>query len=282
MDESTVVLLTPAPSIPQKLPPELWEKVIDALADERDNWTGLLLKNTDRTLRKCALVCHSWRLRAQLHLRTTVYIKDVNSLTSLAQRMSTASRPLAPYMSGLTLVVTNNGYYTPSNTLTLLPTLLRSGISFIGSLKLQAFGPYTRDLKPQEVLQHEESILRFFDHNWEPQQREWEPILLPYVPLHPRFPSLVTPVFSTVGALRIEGISFKNFPDFGNLLNCFPCLGWLFCSYVQWITLGVVPGCMTRTTKGTFLQNLYHLQVRTHSIVSTSHSQAYMPHIPDL
>ena len=252
MDHNTVTLTTTLP-FSHNLPPELWDQVIDALAENRDASTQALPEAIDYALKNCALVCRNWLPRAKLHLRHVISIDDVNSLTGLAQRMSATSSTLFPHVSYLALHFPSDGHYPPSNVLTLLPILFRLGISSIYQLNLQV------SIHPSGQLQ--------------PQETEQKTVLFPYLPLHPRFPNPFTPVFSTVRVLHMSHMTFKNFSDFGKFLNCFSRLEELDCQKVRWLTLGVVPGCMSRKNSPTFLQNLHHLEVRAHRPVCIFHAR---------
>ena len=101
----------------------------------------------------------------------------------------------------------------------------------------------------------------------------------PYLSFHPPFFRLATPVFSTVRRLYMSRITFNNFSDFAKLLNCFPRLEMLLFQEVQWLTLGVVPGCMTRRAGGTFLQNLNQLIVRTPPCPYPPRASSYVSYI---
>ena len=251
------MILNPTPlttSLPlsNELLPELWDQVIDALADDRDPRTWILPEATDRALRNCALVCHNWKSRAKFHLRQGICIGDVGSLTGLSQRMGEPSTVLSPHVEILYVRLPYIYCYPPSNVLSLLPTLFRQGISSIGNLDVGVHLPPESQLIPREIGKKD--------------------IFLPYLPLHPRFSSLVTPVFSTVKYLRIWATVFKNFSDFGKFLNCFLRLEVLNCEQVRWLTLGVVPGCTTRNMRRTFLQNLRELKVRIHCPICITHA----------
>ena len=257
MDLNTVPL-TPALSFSHKLPPELWDQIIDALADDKDPKTGALPEDTRRALVNCALVCHNWRPRAELHLRLHIYIDDVNSLTGLAQRMRAASTVLSPHVRLLHLTLPEGHSIPPSNVLTLLPMLFRLGISSIDEFRLNYF---ILSSQIQSEMTREKTVS------------------FPYLPLHPRFLSLVTPVLSTVRHLTIFDTTFHSFSDFGRFLNCFLGLEYLYLRNVGWLTRGIVPGCMTRKTRRTFLQNLLVLDVRTRHPVYTPHARAHTSRI---
>ena len=250
--------LTPTLSFSHKLPPELCDQVIDALAGDKDPKTRALPEDTRRALVNCALVCHNWRPRAELHLRLEIVIDDVNSLTGLAQRMRAASTVLSPHVRSLHLTLPERHSIPPCNVLTLLPMLFRLGISSINEFKLRSHSPRSQ-IQSEEIEQRTVSF--------------------PYLPLHPRFLSLVTPVLSTVGYLDIRDTTFHSFSDFGRFLNCFLGLEVLTLQDVRWLTRGIVPGCMTRKTRRTFLQNLRDLHVRTHHPVYTPHARAHTSRI---
>ena len=258
MDLNTVPL-TPTLSFSHKLPPELCNQVIDALAGDKDPETRALPEDTRRALVNCALVCHNWRPRARRHLRQGIKIDDVNSLTGLAQRMRAASTVLSPHVRSLRLTLPERPSIPPSNVLTLLPMLFRLGISSIDEFHLSH--PY----RSSSQIQSEDT--------------EQKTVSFPYLPLHPRFPSLVTPVLSTVRLLRMYNTTFHSFSDFGRFLNCFLGLEYLMLHDVRWLTRGIVPGCMTRKTRRTFLQNLRDLHVRTHHPVYTPHARAHTSRI---
>ena len=245
--------VTTAPPFSPRLPPELCDLIIDALVDDRDQKTGLLPESTHRALRNCTLVCHSWNPRARLHLRAWIHIEDVDSLANLAQRMGATPGTIAPHVSLLVIYLPSDGRYPPSNVLTLLPILFRLGLSSINYLSLYIF--------PRHDV-----------HQSQPREAEQETMSFPHLSLHPRFSSLVTPVFSTVRGFSMCDMTFKNFSDFGKFLNCFPRLEELFCQDVQWLTLGVVPGCMSRKTGRTFLPNLRQLHVRAHFPIFPHHT----------
>ena len=127
---------TPDLRYPHKLPLELLDLIIDALADDRDPNTRALPKDTHRALTNCALVCSKCNSRAKRHLEAAITIKDVDSLTTLAARMSATSTVLYPHITSLFLTFPSDGRYPPSNVLTLLPILFRHGLSSINELSL--------------------------------------------------------------------------------------------------------------------------------------------------
>ena len=257
MDLNTVPL-TPTLPFSHKLPPELWDQIIDALADDKDPKTRALPEDTRRALVNCALVCHNWRPRAELYLRQEIVIDDVNSLTGLAQRMRAASTVLSPHVRSLRLILPEGHSIPPSNVLTLLPMLFQLGISSIDEFTLGCMIP-SSEIQSKQTRQ--------------------KTVSFPYLPLHPRFPSLVTPVLSTVRHLWMSDTTFHSFSDFGRFLNCFLGLEYLSLWNVRWLTRGIVPGCMTRKTRRTFLQNLRDLHVRTHHPVYTPHARAHTSRI---
>ena len=258
MDLITVPF-TPSLSLSDKIPPELWDKVIDAIDEERDAKTGLLPEDTRRALINCALVCHDWNKRATYHLNRWIHIGDANALTGLTERMGSASRILCPHIETLHVRLPGVWHYPPNNVLTFLPTLFRQGISSITKLDV--------------------GVHLSFEGHLIPQGNKKIVILLPYLPLHPRWPSLVTPVLSTVRYLHMWFTKFKNFSDFGKFLNCFQGLEVLNCDHVGWHTLGVIPGCITRKTRRTFLQNLRELRVRVHHPICFLYTRTHMSHI---
>ena len=242
---------TSASPISPKLPTELYYLIIDTLGDDKDRKTGSMTESTAQALRNCALASRQWYPRAMSKLQDcSIRIDGVDWLRHLEETFK--SNTLAHHIEALHLGLPMNHHYSPSNVLTLLPILFRLGVSSIDRVTL-SFSLHSGYPEGSSVPSGD--------------------ISLPHVPLHPRFSSIFTPVFSTVKFLHISHVTFRNFSDFGNFLNCFKQLEILYCDCetTQCSTFGVVPGCMTRKTGHCFLQNLADLSVGTYIACDNTH-----------
>ena len=230
-----------------KLPTELYNLIIDILGDDKDQRTGCMPESTASALKNCALASRHWYPRAMDKLQDyCIRIDDEEWLKHLQRTFSATPNSLARHIETLHLGLPISRQYSPSNVLTLLPILFRLGVSSIDKVKI-SFSSCSRYPEGKTTTRN-------------------AALSLPHVPLHPRFHSIFTPVLSTVKSLHISHVTFRNFCDFGNFLNCFKRLEVLYCDWqtVQWTTFCVVPGCMTRKTCGCFLRNLFDLSVCTY------------------
>ena len=222
------------------LPPELWDLIIDALGDDRDVGTGGMPESTDSALRSCTLVCRNWHYRAKKQLlHQGIILDDVDPLKELERKFRGTSR-LTPHVQNLELRLQSTGQYAPRNVLTILPVLFSLGVSTMDNLRV--IGLHSVGSRSQSPIATETPSL-------------------PYLSLHPHFPSMFTPAFASVRDLSLANLAFRNFSDFGKFLSCFTRLEELQCSRILWQTLGLVPGCMTRNTGRAFLPRLRKLSV---------------------
>ena len=226
-----------------KLPPELCDLVIDALGEDIDKKTFSMPESTARALKNCTLVCHSWRRRAHGYLKhLRIWLDDVDSLRHLGRKSTKDQGLLVSHIHYLHVRFPDDGLYPPSNVFTFLPILFKLGLSSIRRV---------------DII-HEDS-------KYHQSHDDSKDIALPYLPLHPSFPSIFAPVFSTVLVLHIAGVKFKNFSDFGKLVNCFTRVEEFSCCDVRWETVGVVPGCMSHLKGYNFLRKLDRFEVRRYN-----------------
>ena len=231
------------------LPLELCHLIIDILGALREKRIGRVNPQVDIALKSCTLVCRGWRYRAQRWLLCQVRLDDVDSLCRLARVFQATPDPLLPTVRYVRLIFPLDDKYPTENILSRLPTVFRPGTSSLREVRL-CRRDVTGDTK---------------NHT------------LPYLPLRPRTTSLLAKTFSSVTDLQVMDMDFSNFSAFGIFLDCFPKLEGLTCNGVRWSTLGVLPGCMTRSSGRTFLGHLSYFGVYffTVSVVHTAHTYLY-------
>ncbi|KAM5545219.1 hypothetical protein V8D89_001330 [Ganoderma adspersum] len=211
----------------RQVPVEVSENIIDMLysgdvAEELKNFAAL---------RSCALVCRDWSIRAQIRLFHFVHLPDVHSLYRFAAILQ-AKRYLGTFVHEVSLI--GHALHTTASTLSLFPVV------FAGKL------PNLEELYVQHISESE---------TWYPkttpapepvpvdQVARKGPKSLPYIPLHPRFPTFLS-ALGTITTLALDNITFRSFGEFARLVLSLPNLLTLRCNSVQWTTIGPVPAFM--------------------------------------
>ena len=237
MASNNIVSQIPSPCIPI----EVFENVIDSLySTPLDDQ----LQSSD-ALRSCALVCRAWRVRAQMMLFHSVVLSDASAL----YRFSTAldlGQHLSSYVREL--ILTGRYLHTTTSILALFPSILRGKVPNLSDLQVIHI-PEDADWYPKSPV--------------EARQRK-----LQCVPLHSRFPLLLSSRFLPIKHLHLEDVTFRFFSDFVHVLDALRTLQSLVCYNVRWMTLGMLPACMARrqgraASQASFAPNLEELLVRT-------------------
>ena len=193
------------PSLSSRFPTELYESFIDAI----DAWEpfklgeiGQLERHTGReiSLRSCSLVSRAWRPRSQRCLFRHVLLTDRLSLRKFVALLDTAPwrRPIVEQLG----IAEDTEGYDPWDTFVLSPTALEGRLP-----RLKSIG-----------------IVRGFKEQLRKQGGRKQ---LPYLPIHPRFP-LILSASSFRGVVQLTLSSqlaiFATFLDFTRVLNAFRTL----------------------------------------------------------
>ena len=244
MASNNIVSQIPSPCIPI----EVFENVIDSLySTPLDDQ----LQSSD-ALRSCALVCRAWRVRAQMMLFHSVVLSDAAAL----YRFSTAldlGRHLSSYVREL--ILTGRYLHTTTSILALFPSILRGKV------------PNLMDLQVIHIPE---------DADWYPESPAERQRKLQCVPLHPRFPLLLSSSFFPIKHLHLEDVTFCYFSDFVHVVNALRTLQSLVCYNVRWMILGMLPACMSRregraASQASFAPSLEELLVCTMSYDRSKH-----------
>ena len=186
-----------------RVPTEVWELIIDEVAAAA-GW------KVHETLQSCALVCGSWRPRAQRHLFRTVTIRHLNDISLLASLFKDTPK-LSSYVEELELVASIRydptfGYLPEGASVLSSPYLLGRGLSSLRVLSLSS-----RDVHP-----------------YSERQLSPRPKCLPHLPLHPSFPKHYSSV-SHVSTLHLHNITFPTLGDLVKMLFHLPHVSVLRC-----------------------------------------------------
>ena len=203
-----------------RLPIEVCENVIDML------YSVVLRDQVEHTraLHSCALVCRAWRIRSQRNLFYSVVLHGAEAVRRLAAALDNGPH-LSDYVCEVILI--GRTLHTTTNPLSIFP------ISLHGKLP---------------------RLERMFMHRVRSGE-DWCPTTsglgtakcLEYLPLHPRFPLLLS-VFTTVTSLLISGITFLHFKDLAEMANTLPSLQELTCASVCCKMLCPLPKYMKQRT----------------------------------
>ena len=205
-----------------RLPTEVCETVIDMLYSHRSLPEELEYL---RTLRSCALVCRDWRVRAQrmifylVHLSTVSSLKRFSAVLHVGQHLGTFVHQV---------MVVGRHLHTTTSLLSLFYTVLAGRLPNLQGLHI-------RHIKESDTWYSEES-----------NSPEGKP--LPYIPLHPRFPTFLSS-FKQLSNLYLEGTVFRSFNEVARMVHLLPSLETLACVSVKWLALGPVPAFMHRGFK---------------------------------
>ena len=202
-------------SLSLRLPVETCEFVIDHIGGE----TGSPKDDPCRmALQRCALVCRSWRPRAQMWIFHEIAPETLESVDRLAAVLA-ASPALALHVRRLRLFCGSSVYrlYSSRKVAKLLSLAVSGRFSSLQYVYVSGFGV------PEQPHHDKDSKL------------------LPHLPLHPTFLHLCTS-FSTVTELFVDGVMFANFADLARFLSRFKSLKTLQCHDVQWSAEGLTPG----------------------------------------
>ena len=233
-------------------PTEVCENIIDMLYSVNAADT---LKDIP-TLRNCALVCRAWRVRSQRVLFYKVQLSDRTSLHRLSAILDDA-----PHLREYVHEVDLTGYHLHNTTsiFALFPA------AFARKL------PKLERLYVGHLLDDAET--------WHPKPPDPPKAkALPYIPLHPYFPSILSS-FTSISRLLLQNITFRSFGEFARVLHGLPNLEDVSCYSVRWINPGGAhPGAANFTPWATgkqvlppFAPKLQVLRVRVSDAVS-SHS----------
>ncbi|KAI0737236.1 hypothetical protein C8Q80DRAFT_433318 [Daedaleopsis nitida] len=227
----------------ERLPVEVCEVVIDNIRPrqlfDRQEWT---LSST--ALCACSLVCRAWRPRAQRSLFDVVTLRSARCLYRLAALL-TNSPHIPTYIYEIRLY--GRCIQSSNSVLALFPTVIGTRVPNLLSLAL-----YTTEsnVPSQGVTRGTAGI---------PAHEE---IPLPYLPIHPRFSTLLNPL-SKLTSLRIGIVKFRSFGDFARMLHKLHSLTDLMCDHVEWAILGLIPPCMVDPPQSSpFLPRLENLRSR--------------------
>ncbi len=229
------------------IPIEVFENVIDTLySTPLDDQL-----QSSNALRSCALVCRAWRVRAQRMLYHSVVLSDAPALYKLS-----ASLDLGRHLSSYVRELIGRYLHTTTSILALFPSVLRGKV------------PNLRDIHVIHIPE-----LADWYPNSSPERRQRK---LQCVPLHSRFPHMLSSGFLEIKHLHLEDVTFGYFSDFVWIVNSLRNLQSLVCYNVRWITLGALPACMTRhdgraTPQSPFAPNLEELLVRTTRYASSQY-----------
>lgn len=222
-----------------QVPIEVWERVIEAVYDDRYTLALAALA----TLASCALVCRAWRPRAQMVLFEYVILRDKDALYRFAALVD-ASPQLRTYVRGLAL----RGYlHVPYSPAVLFLTGLRGKLPNLAHFSINGFDDNEKAAKPLAVGQKE----------------------LPCLPIHRYLPSLLASI-SHIRRLYLSDVRFPSFGDFARFLYTLPDLKVLNCRRVSWAVFGQEPICMMAKRQAynilreTFLPKLERLVVCLH------------------
>ncbi|KAI0737235.1 hypothetical protein C8Q80DRAFT_1214347, partial [Daedaleopsis nitida] len=208
------------------LPIEVYESIIDAVYDDRTSYKTFSSSRKD--LRNCCLVCRAWRPRSQMRLFYAIELPDASALYALVDLLD-AMPSLSAYVRILHLI--GRSHHDPRSVVALFPTLLMPKLPRLYSL----------------------SIIRLVEQNDKGTAKikiAAGTRTFPYLPIHPRFPSLFAPYSGSVRQLYLNSVSFPSYDDFVGVLFAFRNLVDLRCSTVQWSVLGHIPRYLTRKESG--------------------------------
>ena len=230
------------------IPTEVCEHIIDMLYSTYPSDTVKDLA----TLHNCALVCRAWRVRSQKTLFYRVQLSDNTSVRQLSAILDTRWH-LRDYVHEIEL--TGYHLHTTTSIFALFPVI---------------FAQTLPNLKQIYVAHLSESSAK-----WYPRKSESDPPkfkLLPYIPLHPRFPAFLSP-FTSVSVLYLAWTTFRSFNEFARMIHGLPNLEALSCDSVRWITPGAdfigQPGWAARIVLPPFAPKIRRLHVGS-PIVSIS------------
>ena len=232
-------------------PQELVDLIIDLISEDCHQPSREHRTLAVATLCACSLVAKGWTVRAQRGIFQWVELHDTTGLHSFASALRTSPH-LAVDVQRLTLLRRirdpSNAlpYYSPACAEALFPTVLAG---LLPNLRYLAFDdlPSQPSMRSANCLEHGPHILR------------------PYVPIHHRFPLLLSSSgFSELWELRLATIVFQTFNDFARTLHTFQKLRILYCGGVEWVTPGVLlPSFMTPTANPRSTQFLPALESLT-------------------
>ncbi|RPD54482.1 hypothetical protein L227DRAFT_347541 [Lentinus tigrinus ALCF2SS1-6] len=191
----------------EALPIELWERIIDAIYPH-DIYDATEHVLTRRTLASCALVCRSWRIRAQSWIFHAIRLGDVPTLRRFADLL-TRTPAIGPLVQKLYLV----GWllHAPASVVTAMPLILGGKLPKLGSIVIfrSSEPPRTRDRRSGRRV-------------------------LPHLPIHPRRPLSFRLFASSLRYLRVEGLVFPSFVDFARAMQSVSEISELACVRVRW------------------------------------------------
>ncbi|RPD69355.1 hypothetical protein L226DRAFT_432709, partial [Lentinus tigrinus ALCF2SS1-7] len=187
-------------------PIELWERIIDAIYPH-DIYDATEHVLTRRTLASCALVCRSWRIRAQSWIFHAIRLGDVPTLRRFADLL-TRTPAIGPLVQKLYLV----GWllHAPASVVTAMPLILGGKLPKLGSIVIfrSSEPPRTRDRRSGRRV-------------------------LPHLPIHPRRPLSFRLFASSLRYLRVEGLVFPSFVDFARAMQSVSEISELACVRVR-------------------------------------------------
>ena len=162
------------------------------------------------TLRSCALVCRDWRVRSQRAIFCRIQLSSI-TFDRLSELLD-ASQHLRGYIYEVVL----NGPYLHTT----------------ASIFPRFFPIFARKMPNLQRIY----ALRFFTGFFpETETRGRVPPntkVLPYIPLHPRFPAFLSS-FKAVSHMELYFITFRSFGEFAQILHGIPNLESLECNWVR-------------------------------------------------
>lgn len=232
------------PSFP--LPQELVDLIIDMISDDRLQPRRGPKTSTLATLRAFSLVGKGWTARAQQALFQWAELHDTTSLYSFAEALR-ASPHLSTHVRRLTLLrpvrdgTSLRPRYSPDCVEVLFPTVLAG---LLPNLRYLVFD----ELPGPPASSGVRASLQAVDGEPLDIVSDVSRRFRPYVPIHPRFPHLLSSGFCDLKELHLSAIVFQTFNDFARTLDTFKNLRVLYCGDVDWVTAGVLlPSFMTTT-----------------------------------
>ncbi|KAI0737237.1 hypothetical protein C8Q80DRAFT_433123 [Daedaleopsis nitida] len=188
------------------LPVEVCESIIDNVRPRQlFDHQGWLLSSA--ALSACSLVCRAWRPRAQISLFDVVVLSSPRCLYRLAALLLES-----PHISTYIYEIRLYGHciQNSNSVLALFPTVIGSKVLNLRSLALYT----TESNEPSRVVTHPDASV-------DSPTPAHEEIPLPYLPIHPRFSTLLKAI-SKLTSLRVGVVKFKSLGDFnGKSLDSF-------------------------------------------------------------
>ena len=219
------------------VPTELCELVIDLIAEEPAIILSELKQNRS-TLTQCALVCRTWRPRAQYWLFRRVQIYDVPSLHRFAEILD-ASPTIGHNVREAALYCGIGGREFPADGIAeLFPVVIAPRMSALRDLSM--IGMSSRDLES--------------DH---------EPEVSPHLAF--QFPLLPHVQLDTVVRLHLESLTFPTVADFARLLLAFVNVEELVCEWIGWTIPGDIlddTALQAENPRRRYVDRLRNLSVR--------------------